>query len=159
MENNNQGPCVCFGFLLLIAVPLLIWLLRRESKRGENLAFHYKVDSIVARREESARLEREGIQRAEEVVYASQLAEHRRQFRCHIKGCTSTSNGPAEGVDVRDPMSSDSSWYHYTAWDEPTGLQRCVVCGQYTCLRHLYRSVCKECVETRSEEELVSALR
>jgi len=78
---------------------------------------------------------------------------HKKLFQCHIKNCSIVSTGPyyEEGEhsvwygESSEHFISKPGKYHVL---QPTGLEKCKLCGKWTCTEfHLYRGICQECSE------------
>lgn len=83
-------------------------------------------------------------------AYAARLAKHKKMFRCHVRGCKNTSNGPARKRQVvadkgATSANGASKLTYVDQWDVPTGMALCLKCGELTCSEHLYRRMCPHC--------------
>ena len=103
------------------------------------------IDEHLQRKEEEAEEEIKKEEREARRTYLTKLASHKQMFRCHISGCQETSQGPEERNT--NPMSDNESSIRYYDWDEPTGLEKCDVCREWVCHKHLHKGVCKRCAE------------
>ncbi len=106
-----------------------------------------KIDEWLGRREieEREKAKKEFEESQERIIennvrkYNLKLWIHQRRFHCHIRKCENASPRPAERNDgIRSAK---------TLWDVPTMLERCKVCGKWTCTQvpHIYHGVCVEC--------------
>jgi rubredoxin len=86
-------------------------------------------------------------EKAEQREHERRVAEHQSRFKCNV--CGKPSSGPnaiisRSGGEYGIPLSEAIAGYRY---DEPTGLEKCTVCGNWTCLEHLYKRICKNCAQ------------
>lgn len=118
------------------------------------------VDGFFRRKEEQKRLEQQRqqlenerqrieAQKREEEVWAKNLANLQRRFKCHVCGKPSSTPQKTEH-DTRQYdygiVTGGSVWVE-TNWDVPGDFIQCSMCQKWTCDAHIHRGICQRCAE------------
>jgi hypothetical protein len=126
------------------------------QRRIDNAEKQRKKEEERVRREQERKKVMEEAQRDAEMErqmqkeYQERLREHQQHFRCHICGKPSEKPGVHEIVETLyysdDFRVSRSRVVDYkTDWNLPTGLSKCSKCGRWTCPKHIYKGICRQC--------------